>query len=78
MKNQKKTAKKMTTMNILLIPELNTLQMECLLLALPRVGQLWWPVSLLAMVGLVLILLGVEIYRKGKERHYNAKAKAKT
>jgi hypothetical protein len=64
-------------MNILLMPQLNMLQTGSLLMALPQVGQLWWPVSLLAMGGLILILLGVEIYRKGKESHYDADKKTK-
>jgi hypothetical protein len=33
---------------------------------LPQTGQLWWPVSLLSICGLVLILIGYTIRRKGR------------
>jgi hypothetical protein len=32
---------------------------------LPQTGQLWWPISLLALCGLVLILIGVKLRNKG-------------
>jgi LPXTG-motif cell wall-anchored protein len=36
---------------------------------LPQTGQLWWPVMVLAMVGLAMILLGVGIRRRGNDHH---------
>jgi hypothetical protein len=36
---------------------------------LPQTGQLWWPVSLLAMCGLVIFMVGFGIRRKGGGRH---------
>jgi hypothetical protein len=34
---------------------------------LPQTGQLWWPVTILALLGLVLLMLGWGIHRRGDD-----------
>jgi outer membrane biosynthesis protein TonB len=34
---------------------------------LPQTGQLWWPVTILALLGLVLLMLGWGIHRRGND-----------
>jgi hypothetical protein len=34
---------------------------------LPQTGQLWWPVTALALLGLVTLVLGFGIYRRGQD-----------
>jgi LPXTG-motif cell wall-anchored protein len=36
---------------------------------LPQTGQLWWPVTLLAMCGLVALLLGLGLRKRGNDHH---------
>jgi LPXTG-motif cell wall-anchored protein len=36
---------------------------------LPQTGQLWWPITLLAMCGLVVILLGLGLRKRGSDHH---------
>lgn len=33
---------------------------------LPQTGQLWWPVPLLAMAGIMLVMLGIIWNRRGR------------
>lgn len=37
---------------------------------LPQTGQLWWPVSIMLVLGLAMILGGICVLRAGKKEHY--------
>jgi hypothetical protein len=36
---------------------------------LPQTGQLWWPVSILAICGMAMVLVGVGLRKRGNDRH---------